>query len=77
MTVGQQLAVGAGTSLVNGAMQALNAPGQAKPITPEKQAEMPTANDAAVQAAKRKSIAQQMAARGRASTIMSDNDKLG
>lgn len=42
--------------------------------------EMPTADSSAVAAAKKKSIIEQMAARGRASTILTDtatSDKLG
>ncbi len=42
-----------------------------------KPAVMPTADDAAVQAAKRRQIAEMQARGGRASTVLSDDNKLG
>lgn len=46
-------------------------------VAPEKPLEMPMPNDAAAKAAKRKSIASQIARRGRASTILTRNETLG
>jgi len=49
-----------------------------EPPTPEKPAEMPVASSDAVAATKRRSIAAQVARRGRASTILTEPDeKLG
>lgn len=44
------------------------------PPAPSEPTVMPTADDAAVKNAKRKSIAAQVARRGRASTILSDSE---
>ncbi len=57
-------------------------PGQAPELAAapvaEKPTVMPTANDAQATAAKKKSIAEQVAAQGRASTILTDkSDTLG
>jgi len=46
-------------------------------VVPEKPLEMPMLNDAASKLAKRKSIAAQMARKGRASTILTQNETLG
>lgn len=55
--------------------------GGAAPAAPlpkvEPTPEMPTPDDAAVKAEKRKSIAKQRARRGRASTIFSEDEPLG
>lgn len=46
-------------------------------ISREKPLEMPMPNDAAAKTAKRKSIAAQVARKGRASTILTQNETLG
>ena len=53
-----------------------DAPQQQAPVV-EKPTEMPTPNDAAVAAAKRKSIAGLVARQGRASTILTDQSSGG
>ena len=61
------------------AQQAPDAVPAAPPPTVEPVPEMPTPDDAQAKAAKRRSIAAQMARRGRASTILTDTttEKLG
>lgn len=54
-----------------------DAPQQAQAPVVEKPTEMPTPNDAAVAAAKRKSIAGLVARQGRASTILTDQSSGG
>ena len=66
-------AMATATAAAAGAKKLLTpkAPGVAAPKT------MPTADDAAVQAARRRQVAEMQARGGRASTILSDGDKLG
>jgi serine acetyltransferase len=79
LTIGQQLAVGAGSALASGVIQKALAPG-IPALAPKASAvlQQPTADSTEVAAAKKKSIIEQMASRGRASTILTDTtDKLG
>ena len=71
--IGGLATLAVGSMLRDEAPQQQQPQAAAPPPEIEKPTEMPTPNDAARRAAQRRSIAQQMARRGRASTILTDN----